>query len=255
MSWDACTMERSDVLRWIECHPSTMAMAQSAVTLLAILAAILIPILIRNREESYPARAYRKRLLSLMKALEGTARKTSYFLTRIAPREALKKSELSAVLFYGNRLEALLSAFRETKRDSLLPTLTEALMPSIRSRLNSSAEMTIFAVQCLANKDPRTTREEVASATLTFASELRSGIDAFIGPTIRSRCRLAATRVKMWWNKWARRKLIAKHGAGALHKAIVVGKVWRRRALKTANRLVRARKPRPLGDSGEQRCE
>ena len=44
MSWNACTMEPSIVLRWVECHPAMAAWVQAIGTIFAVFIAVAVPI-------------------------------------------------------------------------------------------------------------------------------------------------------------------------------------------------------------------
>lgn len=55
MQWNACTMEPSAVLRWIECHPGLAGYVQAVGAVAAIAVALAFPWLMRERDRKFDA--------------------------------------------------------------------------------------------------------------------------------------------------------------------------------------------------------
>jgi hypothetical protein len=71
--WDACTQEPSPWLRWIECHPATLAATQDALLLATVTVAIAIPILSASCERQRRRRERREASVSFAAGLIGPA--------------------------------------------------------------------------------------------------------------------------------------------------------------------------------------
>jgi hypothetical protein len=65
MGWDACTQEANVEVRWFECHPGTASYVQAVGSILAILVAILAPILFDRHKRKSEARSCRRQILAV----------------------------------------------------------------------------------------------------------------------------------------------------------------------------------------------
>lgn len=165
MSWDACTMEPSTWLRWIECHPGTMSMAQGLGTFLAIFAAVSVPVVIRWREETFEARNYKRRLTAIIDCMAQS-------LTNIVWCMRTIDKERDPVLIYLNDLIETLThqvnVFGAMHSDSLLRPEIEMTLIGLRERVKISCRE-FNAV--LVNPDCHLF-EQIEEQTKTMAADL-----------------------------------------------------------------------------------
>ena len=133
MTWDACTMEPSTWLRWIECHPALGSWIQGIGTLLAILVAVWVPMIIRSREEHYEQTLYEKRLLEIISPFEAAV--SGFLDWLMEKKEKLKENNWYLVPRVAE-MDELLKMLRSTNNDELLKARAQAVMPYMRKRID-----------------------------------------------------------------------------------------------------------------------
>ena len=167
MTWDACTMEPNTWLRWIECHPAFLSMIQGIGTFLAILATVLIPFLIRQREERFETDTYRSQLREIFEKISGLGHILRTFFRIIFGGRSPEIIEADA-REAAEDIRSLLNILQRTSKDYLFCADLQAALVQQRAKVEKTCAILIDRLH-----EPAETLSAELEGTMQYALNLK----------------------------------------------------------------------------------